>query len=176
MSLERQKLINDLKSYSVKTGEAYVLSSGQTSNIYVDVKQTMLFGPALNNLAKLLHQQAQAFGWYHLVAGVPLGGAHLATMVATYCPPMSIVLIRQEAKDHGTQRRVEAPPGELFKQVVLFEDVITTGKSVLAAAQILEENGFDIRGIVAVVDRRLDKALTLGNYGVRALVDIEELI
>jgi orotate phosphoribosyltransferase len=177
MNIERQKLIEDLKLLSVKRGEEFTLSSEQTSDIYVDVKQTMLYGPAMHNLVKLLHQHAKLFGWYHAVAGPSLGGAHLATMVAMYCPPMNVVLVRKEVKNHGTQKLVEAPPVDLFKKVILFEDVITTGQSVLATAKILEEHGFDIRGIVAVVDRRADTVPpTLGGYGFRALVDFDELI
>ena len=177
MGFERDKLIEDLKLLSVKRGEEFTLSSGQKSDIYVDVKQTMLFGPAMVNLAKLLHCNAEMFGWYHAVSGPSLGGAHLATMVAMFCPPMHLILVRKEVKSHGTQKLVEAPPTELFKKVVLFEDVITTGQSVLATAKILEEHGYDIRGIVAVVDRRLDKTSPiLGDYGFRALVDVEELI
>ena len=174
--IERNKLIEDLRLLSIKKGEEFTLASGQKSNIYCDVKQTMLFGPAMHNLAKLLHQTAEMFGWYHAVAGVPLGGSHLATLVAMYCPPMNVVLVRKEAKDHGTQKLVEGPPSNLFKKVVLFEDVVTTGSSVLKAAKTLEEAGYDIRGIVAVVDRRIDKAPTLGDYGFRALVDFEELV
>lgn len=177
MDIERQKLIEDLKMLSVKKGVEFTLSSGQTSDIYIDVKQTMLYGPSMYNLAKLLSHSAKQFGWYHATAGVPLGGSHLATMVAMYNPPTNVILIRNEVKDHGTQKLVEATECLLFKKVILFEDVITTGQSAIKAAKILEEAGFDIRGIVAVVDRRADKTPpTLGDYGFRALVDFEELI
>jgi orotate phosphoribosyltransferase len=176
MDIEREKLIEDLKMLSVKKGEEFTLASGQKSNIYIDVKQTMLFGPSMYNLARLLSQSARLFGWYHATAGVPLGGAHLATMVAMFNPPTNVILVRKEVKDHGTQKLVEATEC-MFKKVILFEDVITTGQSAIKAAKILEEAGFDIRGIVAVVDRRADKTPpTLGDYGFRALVDFEELI
>lgn len=174
MDIERQKLIEDLQILSIKKGEEFFLSSGQKSDIYVDVKQTMLYGPAMYNLAKLLHQQAQFFGHYEAVAGVPLGAVHLAAMVAMFNPPMSVVLIRQQAKSHGTQKLAEAPPG--VKKIILLEDVITTGQSVIKAAKALEAEGFDIIGIVAVVDRRVEKIPILGNYDFRALVDIEELL
>jgi orotate phosphoribosyltransferase len=176
--IERQKLIEDLKLLSIKKGEEFTLASGQKSNIYIDVKQTMLYGPAMYNLAKLLHQCADQFGWYHAVAGVPLGGSCLATMVAMYSPPIHMVLIRKEVKDHGTQKLVEAPHMDVRSgKVILFEDVITTGQSAIKAAKLLEDAGFDIRGIVAVVDRRADKTPpTLGDYGFRALIDFEELI
>ena len=136
----------------------------------------MLSGSAMYNLAKLLLSFANMFGEYQAVAGCPLGGSHLATMVAMACSPMNVILIRKEVKDHGTQKLVEAPPME-GRKVILFEDVITTGQSVIKSAKAIEEAGFEIRGIVAVVDRRANKTCpTVGDYGFRVLVDFEELI
>lgn len=177
--IERQKLIEDLKLFSVKKGEEFVLSSGEVSNIYVDVKQIMLYAPCMHNLAKLLFESSKLFGYYHSAAGVPLGGSILATMVAMYSLPLlNVVLIRKETKGHGTQKLLEAPAVfDFTKKVVLFEDVVTTGKSVLQAARLLEVEGFDIRGIMAVVDRRFVRgSSTLGEYNFHALIDIEELI
>jgi orotate phosphoribosyltransferase len=178
MNIERKKLIEDLMQFSVQTGEEFILASGgRKSNIYVDVKPTMLYGPSMHNLAKLLHQYAEMFGQYDMVAGVPSGGAHLASIVAMFCPPTSVILIRKEIKDHGTQKLVEMPADFAGRKVILFEDVVTTGRSTIKAATLLEEVGCDIRGIVAVVDRRADKTSpTLEDYGFRALVDFEELV
>src|SRR5579863_7906788 len=133
LRIERSKLIEDLKELSIRHGEEFILASGQKSKIYIDVKQTMLYGSAMYNLAKLLHDHSILFGLYDAVAGVPLGGSHLATMVAMYNPPMNVILVRKEVKDHGTQKLVEVPPGSP-KKVVLFEDVITTGQSAIKAA------------------------------------------
>lgn len=172
--IEREKLIEDLKNLSIKKGEEFTLASGQKSNIYIDVKQTMLCGTAMHNLSKLLWEHSKLFGQYDAVAGVPLGGSHLATMVAMYCPPMNVVLVRKEMKDHGTQKLVEASPIAGSK-VILFEDVITTGQSAIKAAKILEQYDYYIGGIVAVVDRRAKKGRELEHYDFTALVDFEEL-
>lgn len=177
MRIEYRKLLEDLKSFSVKQGEDFILASGQKSNIYIDVKPAMLNGTSMYNMAKLLHEYVMSFGQFNMVAGSPLGGTHLATMVAMYNPPMSVVLVRKELKDHGTQQWVELPGDLTSKRVILLEDVVTTGNSVLATAKILEDAGCTVKGIVAVVDRREDVTNpTLGNYGFRALVDFKELI
>jgi orotate phosphoribosyltransferase len=175
LRIERAKLIDDLKQFSIKKGEEFTLASGQKSNVYIDVKQTMSYGPAMHNLAKLLCYHASVLGRYDAVAGVPLGGSHLATMLAMYNAPCHTILVRKEAKDHGTQQLVEAPTMD-SKRVVLVEDVVTTGQSSIKAAKILEDSGFDIRGIVSVVDRRAEKSLYLGDYLFIALVDFQELI
>jgi orotate phosphoribosyltransferase len=178
LRIERQKLIQDLKDLSLKTGEEFTLASGQKSNIYIDVKQTMLCGTSMHNLAKLLWEHSKLLGPYDAVAGVPMGGSHLATMVAMYSAPMDVVLVRKDIKDHGLQRSAEVPTRALSKRIVLFEDVVTTGQSTMKAIQILEQWDFDIRGIVAVVDRRAKKGCVLEpyNYNFTALVDFEELI
>ena len=185
MNVEREKLIDHLKRFSVKKGEEFTLSSGQKSNIYIDVKKTMLKGENSIRLAEMLWDSVW---WWapRAVAGVGLGGYHLASIVSTYgflssgnsMVKMDTIYVRKEAKDYGTKNLIEAPHGsEDGGSVVLLEDVITTGQSVLRAARILEESGFTIKGIVAIVDRRADKTLpTLGEYSFRALVDFEELI
>jgi orotate phosphoribosyltransferase len=176
LRIERQKLIEDLKSFSLKTGEEFILASGQKSNTYIDVKQTMLLGVSMTNLAKLLWEHSRLFGRYDMVAGVPMGGSHLATMVAMYSSPMNVVMIRKDVKDHGLQKSIEAPILGEDKNVVLFEDVVTTGQSVIRAAQILEQHNLCVKGIVAVVDRRVEKSRFLEKYQFISLVDFEELI
>jgi len=184
MSIERQKLIEDLKIFSIKKGEEFTLASGQKSNIYIDVKQTMLYGPSMYNLAKLLHDTAkkvakksnQKFKYYNVAAGVALGGCHLASIVAMFYAPTHVVYVRQETKDHGTQQSVEKPHCNLMREVILFEDVVTTGQSAIKAAKLLDESGLFVLGIVAVVDRRTEKIDKLGDYSFGALVDFEELV
>jgi len=176
MISDREQLIFYLKSLSIKRGEEFTLASGQKSNIYIDVKKTMLTSYSMHLLSRMLYSFANAFGHYDMVAGAPLGGSHLATMTAMVASSVSVILVRKEVKDHGTQQMVELPGEFRGKKVILFEDVVSTGKSVLSAARSLEDVGCVVRGIVAVVDRRNDKTPTLGDYGFRALVDFEELI
>jgi orotate phosphoribosyltransferase len=183
MNGDRRQLIGYLKDYSVKTDEVFELASGQKTNTYIDVKQTMLYGPAMCNLAGLLRDYAAMFGRWDFVAGVPMGGAYLATMAALMANmhggKISVVMIREKPKDHGTQKLIEVPPPVDFatRRVILFEDVVTTGNSAIKAAELLEAEGFRVGGIVAVVDRRADTSeTTLGAFGFRAIVDFEELI
>lgn len=184
INIERDRLIEDLKLLSIKEGEEFILSSGQKSNVYIDVKQTMLYGPSMHNLAKLLHEMAKKvarksdkkFNHYNVAAGVVLGGCHLASIVAMHNPPTHVVYVRTENKDHGTQQLVEKPSCNLMREVVLFEDVVTTGQSAIKAAKLLDQSGLFVLGIVAVVDRRTEKTAKLGNYNFGALIDFEELV
>jgi len=66
--------------------------------------------------------------------------------------PLKGFMVRKEAKGHGTERYVEGPlvSGE---EVVILEDVVTTGGSSLTAIQRCEQYGLKIRGVVAIIDR-----------------------
>ncbi|CAN5467302.1 hypothetical protein BH09MYX1_BH09MYX1_36010 [soil metagenome] len=92
------------------------------------------------------------------VAGVELGGCPLASAVALRSfqrgAPIDAIYVRKDAKDHGSKRDLEgnvhlAPNA----RVVLVEDVITTGGSTLKATEKLRAAGYEVAGVVALVDR-----------------------
>lgn len=175
---ERDLLIDWLNLYSVKSGEEFILASGQKSNVYVDVKKTAMNRMCYNLLADLLVKKIkEEFTPIEAVAGVVLGGCHLASIVAMNYPMnINVFYVRPEGKDHGTKNLIEGPQYTELQHVVLLEDVITTGKSVLKAAELLRQAKFDVKGVLAVVDRRVDKDPWLGNqYKVVSLINFEEL-
>lgn len=177
MNNDKQELIKLLNVFSLKTGAEFTLASGQKSNTYVDVKKTALHSKGSKLLAKMLHEKMiEEFPNAEAVAGVVLGGCHLASIVAMQCPlGLDVVYVRKEAKDHGTKSLVERPFMMEDDYVLILEDVVTTGSSALAAAKLLEKEGLRVIGIMAVVDRRAEKQPTLGSYRFEALVNFEEL-
>lgn len=182
MKTEREQLIDWLKLFSLETGEEFTLASGEKSNFYIDVKKTMLHHKVNNLLAKLLWEKmVNTFSQVEAVAGVVLGGCHLASIVSMYHPlGLDVILVRKEAKDHGTKKLIESPGMVVGSRIVLLEDVITTGKSAIDAAQLLEKEGFIVCGILAVVDRRKEKIPYLSgprfvDYEFASLVKFEEL-
>lgn len=181
---ERKQLIEWLKLLSVSTGELITLASGQVSSVYVDVKKTAQHRDCMELLATLLCWKIdQEFGMIDCVCGVVLGGCHLASIVAMeHCHPINVAFVRQSIKDHGTQQLVERPAySGQGERCVLLEDVITTGQSALNAAKQLETVGYDVKGIMTVVDRREIKddymSLQHGDRDIRVvgLVNFEEL-
>ena len=161
----------------MKTGSEFTLASGQTSNVYVDVKKTSQHHAVTKLLAKMLcDTMVQKWGMVEAVAGVPLGGCHLASIVSmAHSLPIDTIFIRKESKDHGTKQRIERPLMIQDQHLVLLEDVVTTGNSAKEAAELLRNEGYDVKGILAVVDRRPDKKPFLGNFNFAALVNFEEL-
>ncbi len=181
MKTEREELIYLLDTLSLKTGEEFTLASGIKSNVYVDVKKTALYSRGSKLLAKLLYEKIlENFGPVDGVAGVVLGGCHLASIVAMHSPTgMDVIYVRKAAKDHGTQKLIERPYMLEEDYIVILEDVVTTGSSALAAAHLLQKEGFKVLGILAVVDRRAEKLPHLsniaGSFSFSALVNFEEL-
>lgn len=87
-----------------------------------------------------------------LIAGMELGGAVLATAVATLSAH-SVLVIRKRAPAHGLKRQIEFGDKRALRTVWLVEDVVRTGRSLRYAASLLESHGYNVLGITAVIDR-----------------------
>lgn len=134
-----------------------VLASGKESDFFIDCKQTALtaeghalIGALFFDLVKPMNAVA--------VAGVELGGCPLASAVAVVSAqkgaPIDALYVRKTAKDHGSQRLIEGNT-RLAKgaRVAMLEDVVTTGGSTIRAMDVLRQAGYEIAGVVALVDR-----------------------
>jgi len=134
-----------------------VLASGRESDFFVDCKQTVLTAEGHVLVGELMLDAVQPFS-PAAVAGVELGGCPLASAVALTSflrgTPLDAIYVRKDAKDHGSRRDLEGntslAPGA---RVALLEDVVTTGGSTLKAADKLRAAGYEIAGVVALVDR-----------------------
>lgn len=178
-----------LRAHSVEVrppGQEFRLAAGGTSRVYCDVKNTALRKDALLSFADLMLEKIKSniFGTLQGVAGVELGGCHLASVVATRaaCQPgahawLDTVYVRKQSKDHGTRRLVERPRDMPDgSRVLLLEDVVTTGGSSLRAAGAMTEDGLGVAGILAIVDRRPDGSSTLGDYPFDSLYRLSDLV
>lgn len=175
---EREQLIDWLSLFSLSKGEEFTLSSGQKSDTYVDIKKVALHRQASKLLAKLLYEKMmEKFTAVEGVAGVVLGGCHLASIVSMHHPlGLDVVYVRKEAKEHGTKKLIERPYMPLKARIVVIEDVVTTGTSAVNAAKLLQKENLDVQGILAVVDRRAEKTPHLNEeFEFSALIDFEEL-
>jgi orotate phosphoribosyltransferase len=160
-----------LESGAVRFGQ-FTLASGQSSDIYVDVKRAWTRPERLAPLARAL---AERVGSADLLAGMELGAVPLvvATALLTGLP---YVVIRKAAKEHGTRQRYEGeiPSGS---RVVLIEDVATTGGSSLESIGVLRAAGAIVERAVVVVDRENGAIGRLHDIGVRLepLVTLSQL-
>jgi orotate phosphoribosyltransferase len=135
-----------------------VLASGKESDFFIDCKQTVLTAEGHALVGELMLAEVKKLGAIAAVAGVELGGCPLASAVAHKSfldgTPIDALYVRKEAKDHGSRRMIEGDTRlDRGARVVLLEDVVTTGGSTLRAARTLNEAGYDVAGVIALVDR-----------------------
>lgn len=157
LAAKRERLLALLRSKAFQEREV-VLSSGLTSNFYIDCKQVSLDAEGATLIGELFHAvidevapQAVAVG------GLTLGADPLATAtsVASFLRgrPRAAFIVRKEPKGHGTNQWVESarlPPGA---RVVILEDVVTTGASTLKAIERARAHGLDVVHALGLVDR-----------------------
>lgn len=148
-------LLRLLKELSYKKGEV-VLASGQTSDFYVDCRLTTLNAQGAYLVGQVMYEKIKHES-VHWVGGLTLGADPIATAIAvtSYMEgnPINAFIVRKEVKDHGQKNQVEGglPPNT---EVIVVEDVITTGGSALKAINALEEMGCVVKKVVAIVDRQ----------------------
>lgn len=181
LSALRQRLADLLQSRSLRTGQ-FTLASGKQSHYYVDGRKVTLaadgadlIGQALLALLGTMEVSVAAIGGLTMGAD-PIVGATLALAGAAGRPGLRGFLVRKEAKAHGTGRRVEGPlePGS---NVVILDDVATTGGSSLQAADAVEAMGCRVLRVIVVLDRLEGAAEAMAARGLdfRSLVTIRDL-
>lgn len=157
MTADRRAVLLDLLATRSARKGNFVLSSGKSSNIYIDARLTTMSPEGLVLIGELgAAVIAREFGGVDAVGGLTLGADPIAYAIAfhsaTSPSPIRAFTVRKEAKAHGAGKRVEGP----FRRgdrVVVIEDVITTGGSALRAVEALRASGAQILGVFALVDR-----------------------
>lgn len=157
----RERLLELLRERSFARKKV-VLASGKESDFFIDCKQTVLTAEGHVHVGMLMLKAVEDLGAVDAVAGVELGGCPLASAVAytshiaadTGVKPKDAIYVRKDAKDHGSKRLLEgdttlAPNA----RIAILEDVTTTGGSTLKAAEKIRAAGYDIAGVVTLVDR-----------------------
>lgn len=169
---DHQTLAQLLKTHSVKTGK-FLLASGQTSSVYVDVKKTSLTGQGAHLIGRGLWQLARSIQ-PDLVAvgGLTLGADPLLTAISIAAfqnqSECAAMIVRKSSKNHGTMQYLEMPDGpEPGQPVVAVDDVVTTAGSTLEAISRLRDAGFVIHHAICVVDRQAGGQAALQAAGVQ---------
>ncbi len=177
----RERLIGILRNVSVKRGD-FVLASGRRSSYYLDCRRTSLHPEGAFLIGHLVLDAIRRRGWTPVaVGGLTLGADPLATATAVVShienAPLYAFLVRKEAKAHGTGQQIEGAPAA-GSAVVLVEDVITTGGSTLIARDACRAAGFEVQGVVALVDREEGgrAALEAEGLAVEALFTARDLL
>jgi orotate phosphoribosyltransferase len=152
-----ERLRQRIRKKSLFRGQV-TLSSGKTSNYYLDCRLTTL-DPEGSVLAAhaILELLAEKGIRAEAIGGMSIGADPLVASVAALSflqgRPLRGFLVRKDRKEHGRQKRIEGLERDAVRNVVIVDDVCTTGKSTLEAIAAAEEEGMKVTAVISLVDR-----------------------
>lgn len=153
MSTARQELLEMLAQKSFRLGE-FQLSSGATSDYYIDCRTTTLDARGAQLTGQVFFEEIREQGWEPgAIGGLTMGADPIVVAVAVTSGTIHGFLVRKSEKQHGTGRRIEGF-AEKGARVVIVDDVCTTGSSTVQAIEAAREFGFEVIGVMCLVERR----------------------
>lgn len=175
---QRQLLLQLLAERAYRHGQ-FTLASGRSSDHYVNCKPVSLSGLGLALLAARMLERVEPEA--AAVAGLTLGADPLVSGVAQAAAlagrQLDALIVRKEAKGHGTGAWLEGPLPAAGSRITVLEDVVTTGGSSLKAVRQLREAGYVVERVVTIVDRQEGglEAMTAAGLELQSLFLLEEV-
>jgi orotate phosphoribosyltransferase len=172
----RDTLLSLLAERAYRHGE-FTLASGRTSHHYVNCKPVSLSGVGLALLAAEMLAEVEDDAV--AVAGLTLGADPLVSGVALQAAlagrDLDALIVRKQAKGHGTGAWLEGPLPPAGSRITVLEDVVTTGGSSLKAVEQLRQAGYSVTRVVTIVDRQEGglAAMTAAGLELRSLFLLE---
>ncbi len=168
----KDQLIDIIKRRSFSTGKDMKLASGRSSNFYFNMKPTMMDPEGAWLISELILGAIEGMG-IDYVGGLEMGAVPIASAVTAISyereNPVKAFFIRKKTKEHGTQKLIEGLTDEESldgKNVVIVEDVTTTGGSSLLAVEAVRAQGARVACVLTIVDREEGASETYHSAGV----------
>ena len=152
MKTSRSELLRLLACKSFRLGE-FKLSSGGTSDYYIDCRTTTLDAKGSRLTGEVFFDEIRERGWKpQAIGGLTMGADPVVVAVSVVSGELHGFLLRKAEKQHGTGQRIE---GYRIKgaRVVIVDDVCTTGASTVQAIKASREFGFEVVGVMCLVER-----------------------
>lgn len=157
--MAKKKLLGKLKT--VYLPGIFTLTSGRQSDFYINAKKLMFEAEALTLMGYVLHRIIKDKWGYapDAVGGIELGSVPLSSAIALRSQkvdekPYNHFVIRKNIRTHGTGVNIEGIDNVALKSVVIVDDVLSTGGSLLKAYDMLVSAGATVLGAVVIVDRQ----------------------
>jgi orotate phosphoribosyltransferase len=148
----RHELLRLLAHKSFKLGD-FKLSSGGTSDYYIDCRTTTLDARGAQLTGQVFVEEIQQRGWKaEAIGGLTMGADPIVVAVSVTRGELSGFLVRKAEKQHGTGQRIEGFRRKGAK-VIIVDDVCTTGSSTVQAIEAAREFGFEVMGVMCLVER-----------------------
>src|SRR5579859_1122716 len=152
MHSARQNLLATLAQKSFRLGE-FKLSSGATSDYYIDCRTTTLDAKGSRLTGEVFLEEIRQRGWKaQAIGGLTMGADPIVVAVSVVSGELDGFLVRKAEKQHGTGQRIEGFR-EKGARVVIVDDVCTTGASTVQAIEASRDFGFEIVGVMCLVER-----------------------
>src|SRR5881227_80395 len=153
MSSARQELLRLLAQKSFRLGE-FKLSSGATSDYYIDCRTTTLDAKGSRLTGEAFVEEIRNRGWkVRAIGGLTMGADPIVVAASVVSGELDGFLVRKAEKQHGTGQRIEGFR-EKGAPVVIVDDVCTTGASTIQAIEAAREFGFTVEGVICLVERQ----------------------
>jgi orotate phosphoribosyltransferase len=151
------EVLLQIKAIKLSPKDPFTWASGWKSPIYCDNRIVLSFPPIRNYIREIMSQQIEKqYGKPDVIAGVATGAIGIGMLVAEYMG-LPFIYVRPDAKGHGRKNQIEGFI-ESGQNVVVVEDLISTGKSSLNAVKALKEANINVKGMIAIFTYGFDLA------------------
>jgi orotate phosphoribosyltransferase len=172
------EVLLQINAIKLQPSDPFTWASGWKSPIYCDNRIVLSYPPIRNYIRETMAKHIEShYGKVDVIAGVATGAIGIGMLVAEYLG-LPFIYVRPEAKSHGRQNQIEGFV-ESGQNVVVVEDLISTGKSSLNAVKALKEAHVNVKGMVAIFSYGFEVAKTnfeSANVDLHTLSNYENLL
>jgi orotate phosphoribosyltransferase len=147
----RDALVAELREHALVIGDV-TLTSGRKAQYLIDAKRAILRPLGFRALGELVAEEARALE-VTAVGGITMGADPIACAALAGGADVKAFFVRKERKEHGLARWIEGPPLEPGERCLVVEDVVTTGGSTIKAIDRVRDEGHEVAGVLAILDR-----------------------
>lgn len=171
----RDRLKELFRQRALQFGD-FTLASGRKSTYYVNSKKVLFHAEAISLLGDLIYEATQDLD-FQAIGGLEVGAIPMAAAALTSFHrngrSLEGFFVRKQAKEHGSKERLEGQV-KSGDRVVVIDDVLTTGGSVIQAIEVVEAAGAAVARVVCICDRLQGAREVLAKYDFRPLFTIRD--
>jgi orotate phosphoribosyltransferase len=159
---------------AVKFGD-FTLQNGETSKIYLDLRQIISYPDILRAVGEAIWQQVSGYP-FDMICGVPYTALSIATCISLQ-QNIPMVMRRKGTKEYETKQIIEGA-FKTGQKCLIIEDIVTTGSSILETANDLEVAGLKIKNIAVLIDRQQggESNLHQNHYNMHAALKLNDVL